>query len=183
MKRIMLVLALLVLLAFTGSVCATDEHVGGPGTTTITGHVDACSIGITVPVDTSITITRGSDNVQWIGNVNVINNCNTPWTVNVVADNEKMYFSTNGGNAITYTYLTTVMSVGTSSDGPWTNFAAASSIGTAFGPHVTNPIVLDTGSGADTIPVYVKQPVTSADVGGDYKIKFTFNLIQGIPVV
>ena len=166
-------LVMLACLCFVGAAMAVTDN-----DTVLTGTVDACSIGLTVPVDQTVALVRGSDNIQGIGNVEVINNCNTPWTVNVVADSANMYFSSQGGNAISYTYLTTVMYVGTTSTGPWIPFSpAASNIHALTG--TTPAITLDTGSGAHTIPVYVKQPVTSGDSGGNYRIKFTFQLIQG----
>jgi hypothetical protein len=176
MKKLMFVLALVVLLAFTGSVMAT-QPIPTSGTTVITGNVEACSIGLTVPVDQSITLTRGNDNVQGLGNVQIINNCDTPWTISVTADNANMYFNhpvPSTATPITYTYLTTVMSVST--DGTnWVPFAPA----TLSGLVPTNPITLASGHGATSVPVYVKQPVTTSDAGGQYTIKFTFSLTQG----
>lgn len=178
MKAKLLVVCLLVVAAL---VCETAvmavEPMPTQGTTVITGNVAACSIGLTIPVDQSITLTRGNDNIQGLGNVQVLNNCNTHWTVNLVGDNAYMYTTHPSATSVspTYTFLTTVMSVST--DGTtWTPFAPASS---ATGLINTNPVTLASGNGAQTIPVYVKQPVTSADAGGDYKIKFTFNLVQG----
>lgn len=168
MKRILI--AFVLLLALAGAAMAT----GTTGTTNLTGSVDACSIGLTVPVDQVITLTRGSDNIQGLGNVQVISNCNTPWTLKVKADNANMY-ATLQTVQLSYSYLTTVMYIGT--DGTtWTPFAPAH---TSTGLHETQQITLATGNGAHTVPVYVKQPVTSSDAGGNYKIKFTFDLIQG----
>jgi hypothetical protein len=143
------------------------------GTTNLTGTVEQCSIGITVPVDQTIVLTRGNDNVQGLGNVNVISNCNTHWTVTVNANNANMYYV--GPTALSYKFLTTVMYVSTDANN-WTAFSPANK---AFPFISTGAIQLATGNGAQSIPVYIKQPVNGDDAGGTYTIKFTFNLIQG----
>lgn len=132
-----------------------------------------CSVGLQVPANQVISLARLNDNIQGIGNVVVTTTCLNQWTLTVTADNANMY-----AQAPTWKFLSTVMYISTDNT-TWTAFSP-SNVASPLVP--STPITLTTSGtnpgSVSTIPVYVKQPVTGGDPSGEYKIKFTFNLVQ-----
>jgi hypothetical protein len=146
------------------------------GDLTVTGIVAQPQLGILVPANTpSITLDRGADNAQELCHVNVVSTGADTWKLTTTANNANMYFGT-GTTPITYTYLASVMYI-TTAGGAYQAFAPANLI--TSGLVTTTPeLILTTGTGNQNVEIWVKQPVSTSDSGGDYTITFTFGVAK-----
>ena len=164
----MLVLALVVLLAFSGSVMAAQT-----GELTATGIVAEPQLGILVPANTpELILNRGVWNEQHLCNVEVVSTGSAPWKLTATANNANMFFVASP----TYAYLTDVMYI-TVNGGTYLPFAPAGAITSPLTQ--TNSLTLiPSATGNQNVDIWVKQPVSPGDYGGKYTITFTFGVAK-----
>ena len=172
MKVKLLVVALVAMALFVGAAMANTPT---SGTITVVGNVAQPQLGILVPANTpQITLDRGSDNAQELCHVNVVSTGADTWKLTATANNANMYFGS--GTQISYTYLTSVMYI-TTAGGTYQAFAPANLVTSGL-VSTTPELILTTGTGNQNVDIWVKQPVSASDSGGDYTITFTFGVAK-----
>lgn len=158
-------MGLAVLLIASAAAVVTEDD------TVLNGEVGACSVGITVPVDSTITLERGTDNIQEIGQVHVISPCEINTWFSVTSTEPSM---TNGEDNLDAPFEIRVSKWDGTTWGPWSEFVAIDEDPTAGTTY---------NSVGDAIYLIgVKQPVSEDDPAGDYTITLDFHLYQIDPM-
>jgi hypothetical protein len=150
MRKLMLVLALVVLLAFSGSVMAAQS---GTGTTTVTAKFADPTITVDPPKAYTWELQKTGDNQKNIGDVKVTSN--DAWTLTIFGSDEG--FLVYPSTVITASAATTRFALPVStilSDNAWHTLGGSAS------PQVLKTGVATTGQ---DVPVLVSQVVSPND--------------------
>jgi len=128
------------------------------------GIVEQDTISLTLPSNPSLTLTRGSDNIQGCGYA----------TITQTGSANQWMLEVSGGDGYMYlpdatTKLGTPMSISLVESDPitWTSLTSSPPPNVVSG---TSPI------NVMQVPIYIKQPVSLSDAGGNYQITLTFTL-------